>query len=225
MTWTSKHDVIFLREVLVSEMFKLKPGSRERGKCLDQISDSLNSVTQEIWFKVDQRSLRDRLKKLLDEFKRKKNFEEKSSGIAPEVTELDVLLEEVTQLKKENEAMDFSSDNKKDQQEKKAADSVRRMSMERLSESKTRELEESDDDITPKRKKRNNGTDTVAYLREKNLTEIEFKKEEMEIRKDELALAKEKENNSRDQFQQMLLQQQQQNQALMMLISKVVDKF
>ena len=91
MTWTKEHDVLFLREVLVSNPFKTKPGSREWGTSWDHIARNLNLIDKAL-FKVDQRSLRDHLKKLLSEHSRKKSAEERASGIAPEQTELDVLL-------------------------------------------------------------------------------------------------------------------------------------
>ena len=45
------------------------------------------------WFKVDQRSLRDRLRKLLAQFVSNKNEEEKASGIHVEIRGIDELLQ------------------------------------------------------------------------------------------------------------------------------------
>ena len=62
MRWTSEHDVIFLREVLVHEPWKQKYGSQERGKVWEKIAESLNGLNTvcELYFKVTQRSVRDR---------------------------------------------------------------------------------------------------------------------------------------------------------------------
>ena len=65
MRWTSEHDVIFLREVLVHEPWKQK-----RGKIWEKIAESLNALNTvcELYFKVTQRSVRDRYKLLVDQF-------------------------------------------------------------------------------------------------------------------------------------------------------------
>ena len=64
MEWTTEHGMFFCREVKAFDVYQHKPGSKERGKCLDRIAESLNS-TEQPWFKVDQKLLRDRIKKLL----------------------------------------------------------------------------------------------------------------------------------------------------------------
>ena len=71
MEWTSNHDVMFCREVLVSQPFQFKSGSRERGHCWDLIATLLNSFDQPV-FKVDQRALRDHLNKLMKRYSKKK---------------------------------------------------------------------------------------------------------------------------------------------------------
>ena len=63
-----------------------------------------------LFFKVDQRSLRDRLKKLLKVFVEKKNKEEKASGIdTTEHTELDDLLLEIYELQKQSDTVAATS--------------------------------------------------------------------------------------------------------------------
>ena len=64
MVWTNEHDILLCREVIVNDPYEFKTGSRERGQCLDQIADILNAI-QNPWFKVDQQSIRDRLKNYL----------------------------------------------------------------------------------------------------------------------------------------------------------------
>ena len=53
-------------------MYHHKDGSQERGQCLDQISESLNSVST-TWFKVAQQALKDKIKKLLQLYVTKRN--------------------------------------------------------------------------------------------------------------------------------------------------------
>ena len=57
MIWSKEHE-------LRDDIYQHIDGSRERGQCFDRIAESLNSVTT-IGFKVDQRALRDKIKKLL----------------------------------------------------------------------------------------------------------------------------------------------------------------
>ena len=70
---------LLCREIVLHDMYQQKDGFRERGQCLDRILESLNSVTT-IWFKVDQRALRDKIKKLLQLYVTKRKKEECSSG-------------------------------------------------------------------------------------------------------------------------------------------------
>lgn len=224
MCWTEEHDILFLRELLVPNPFKNKPDSRERGSSWDLIAGILNSIEQPI-FKVDQRSLRDHLNKLLKDYARKKLMEEKSSSIAPDVTELDTLLEEVTTLKNDSE---FQAKQVVDTQKKtveedlKSAQDIRQKSMERWSETRKRSPETSPDE-TPKRK-RKSGSETVTYLREKSEAELEVRKSEIELRREELQLQRERERSNNTRNEQFMLQSQQQNQTILMLIAKIAEK-
>ena len=111
MDWSEDHDVIFCREIVASDLFKLKPGSRERGFCLEKIANGLIFFVEEPWFKVDQRSLRDHIKKLLAQFIKKKNEEEKASDV--ESTELNELLREICDQKHEQELNLTNENNEK----------------------------------------------------------------------------------------------------------------
>ena len=224
MSWMEEHDILFLRELLVTNPFKNKPGSRERGSSWDLIAGTLNSIEKPM-FKVDQRSLRDHLNKLLKDYGRKKSYEERASGIAPEQTELDVLLEEVLSLKTDSEFLVQQATEVKVKQadeDIRSAQEIRRKSMERWSETKKRECDSSPDE-TPKRK-RNNGSDTVNFLREKSESEIELRKSELELKREELELQRERENNANKRNEQLFIQCQQQSQALLMLMTKIADK-
>ena len=98
MCWSEENDVLFLRELLVSSPFKFKAGSHKRDKVWDAVADVLNGIEKPN-FKVDHQALWDHLK----EYRRKKAYEEKASGIDVDTTETDVLLEEILQLQKESE--------------------------------------------------------------------------------------------------------------------------
>ena len=72
MEWTDQLEVPFCKEVIAFELLNHKPGSKERGKCYDLIAESFNAV-KDVYFKLDQRALRDRIKKLLKLHVRKRN--------------------------------------------------------------------------------------------------------------------------------------------------------
>ena len=82
MRWTSGHDdLMFLREVLVHEPWKQKYKSQERGNVWERIAESLNGLNTvcELYFKVTQRSVRDRYKLLVDNFKKREQEEAAAS--------------------------------------------------------------------------------------------------------------------------------------------------
>ena len=73
------------------ELFTQKSGPKERGKSYDRIAESINPV-KDVYFKVDQRALSDRIKKLLKFHVSKRNRQEKASGVEVEHSELDDLM-------------------------------------------------------------------------------------------------------------------------------------
>ena len=61
MERTTEHGMLFCREIAL-DLCQYKPGSKETGQCLDSIAERLNS-TEEPGFKVEHRSLQDRMRK------------------------------------------------------------------------------------------------------------------------------------------------------------------
>ena len=103
MKWTKEHDVLLGKEVMLFELWKYKLGSRERGNCLDRIAESLNQL-QEPFFNVSQKSIRDRLKILERNFKRKDRFERNASRLFRQRrSEIDVIMEDYLERKEEQE--------------------------------------------------------------------------------------------------------------------------
>lgn len=99
MQWKPEHDVIFLREVLASDLYSTRKGSTERGKIWSQIAERLNEASS-CKFNVGQKSLRDHLQLLMQKYKQKMKIEERAGGIDTEMTETDVMLEEFVRRKK-----------------------------------------------------------------------------------------------------------------------------
>ena len=94
MEWTDQHGMLFCREVIAFELLTHKPGSKERGHCYDRIAENLIAV-KDVSFKVDQRVLRDKIKKLLKFHISKRNQEEKALGMEDEHFELDYLMVDI----------------------------------------------------------------------------------------------------------------------------------
>ena len=121
---------------MLFELKKYKLGSRERGNCLDRIAESLNQI-QEPFFNVSQKSIRDRLKILERDFKRKDRFERNASGISPEKSEIDVIMEDYLE-RKEDQERELEKISDKTAKEKASAEEMRNKAMERLGETKKR---------------------------------------------------------------------------------------
>ncbi len=91
MGWTERHGIILSREILVSERFRYKKGSVDKGKAWSNIADALNSPL-DLKFKVSQRSMRESFVLTREKYKKKNSKDERSSGTSEELTELDELI-------------------------------------------------------------------------------------------------------------------------------------
>ena len=134
--------------------------------------------------------------------------EERESGSNEEDT--DNLLQNITEEWDEASAShdDQSKQKlKKTEAEKGNAEDVQQQAMETLAE--TRKRKRKDDNSGSKR---NNGSETMVYLKNRAEQESYFKQQELELRKQELALQRERQGQQQQQqnlFQQQMMQQQQ----------------
>ena len=136
MQWKPEHDAIFLREVLASDLFSTRKSSSERGRIWSQLAEKLNEVSS-CKFIVTQKSLRDRLKLLTQKHKQKMRSEERASGIDPEMTEMDIMLEEICEKEEVTEEEDKRK-KKKARAQKESAEKMRLKAIEKMSESQKR---------------------------------------------------------------------------------------
>ena len=97
MEWTAAHDVPLCREMLAINPFKAKRKTIQRTKLWETIVHHLEQI-EEPSFKVSVRSIRDRYTLLAKKFRKRMANEQKESGTSPEMSELDVLMEELTGL-------------------------------------------------------------------------------------------------------------------------------
>jgi len=217
MHWTSDHDRLLVREVLAVNPHQEPKGSTERSKLWEEIAINLNAIPKPK-FSVTLRSVRDHMNLvLIKKYKKKIADEEKASGIdVDDPSELDVALEEICE-KAESSDRDQQTlsegRREKIEKEKKEAEDMRTKAMEKVGETNARKRVECDDsdqaDIKPKRGRRTGG-ETIAYLKEKSEKELEIRHEELQLKKQHLAV---QESQQKDLTQQLITQQEQQQTA------------
>ena len=168
MEWSDGHDVMLCREILYEDPFQFKKGSPNRGEVWSKIARALNSCT-ELNFNVKQRSVRERFTLLQVKYKETNRKDEAGSGTSRQVSELDQLLEDITEKEKDSEESRNVVNAKKDDQDREKAENIRKTAMERIGQTKKRQ-EEGEETVSNKRKRRS-GDETIGYLREKSETE------------------------------------------------------
>ena len=212
MEWKEEHDLLLCREILVSQPFKFKERTVERGKIWDEIANRLNNC-QTLKFRVNKRSVRERFKLIKEKFKRKIQEEEKASGIDVEpVSELEQALEDICALEESLPAEVMDSKQAKTEANKLKAEEIRQKPMESFGQTKAREGHEE-----PAKKKRRGGNDSIQFLREKS-------EKELEVRKQELKLKEKEQERLFEQQREMMQLMQSQQQSMMDLVSKLVNK-
>ena len=160
MEWTEEHDTQLAREVLLSEPFRFKPRTVERGNVWQEIANRLNE-NRLIHFQVTKGSTREHFSLLLEKFKAKQ------SGVDVQYSELDVAIEEIWEKRQEAESQDAVCVSKKQiEADKASGEEVRRKACGKLGETSKRNMEEEAAVVKP-RKSRRYRSDTNEFLREK----------------------------------------------------------
>ena len=222
MNWLVDHDILLCREVLMTNPYQARNGSAERGQMWKVVSENLNAIPRPL-FSVDQRGVREHLDLLIKRYKRKMSEEEKASGISPEPTEIDIAISsilemsEVSQVEHENEIQSKRENMESDRMK---AESIRKKAMEKVGETKRREDEGGN---KPKRQRRSGG-DTFQFIRERANTDMQMRREELELKKRKQDLEERRYTASVAQQQQIIQQQQQQNQAILTLLQNFVPQ-
>lgn len=231
MVWNDEKDVLLCREMLVVEPYQFKEKTRERGQAWTKISDNINLIPG---FSTNMRAIRERFKLLETRYKKKNSAELKATGISPEISELDTLLEEIISRMKD---VSFEDGNKKkEQDEKRLGEDIRLQALETFAETRSRKPE---DDTKPcKKRQRTSGSETVSFLRERMANEEAIRERELKLKKMKLENQKTLQesvnqnqnnmmammNNSMQQLQQItagfMQAQSAQTQALYSLLEK-----
>ena len=143
-----------------------------------------------------------------------------ASGISPEISELDTLLEEAILRSKEfgleleKEAAEKQQKINKDNVE---AEDMRQKALETLGETKKRKGQETN---STSKKLRSNGSETVQFLREKWTNEMDILKEELELK----SAQQKQQQNMMTQMQDMQMNFMQHRQAQTNLLVSLIDK-
>jgi hypothetical protein len=151
--------------------------------------------------------VKDRFKTIKKKFQDKMRAEENASGIAPpDLTPVEEALEDIIERELEMEIIQSQEDDekgKKLEKDKTTAEEMRLQSLETFAETKKRKAEnsEEDDESSKARKTRRSGSDTLLYLKEKAEMDMEFKKEELQLKKKE----------QEKQFEEQIAMRQQQS--------------
>ena len=105
----------------------------------------------------------------MQKHKQKMSSEERASGIDPEMTEIDIMLEEICEKEEVAEEEDETKE-KKAKAEKESAEKMRLKAMEKLSDSQKRK--DSNDEARPKKSRKSVGY-ALTYLQDKSKTSKE----------------------------------------------------
>jgi hypothetical protein len=238
MSWSADHDERLCREIAVVNPFlATKKGTVARGAKWDEIAVNLNDI-KEVYFKVDKRAVRDRYNHLSKELRAKNRREKKESGIETDMTDTEKALEEIIEIEDmaELEQKDNSDHKSKaEKEDRDNAEAIRAKAMEGLTKKRKPKVDDNEvEEIKPK-KRRSNGNEALAYLREKKGAEQELRKEELELKWKQLEVEEKKHDDmlkimlnqqeqqqkqQRDFQSEMATQARQQNELLLALIAK-----
>ena len=203
MEWTDQHDVLMLREMIVSD-------------------EKLNQIHSPQFRIKDKRGVRERWELLRRKFKSKNREEEAASGIAVEdLTEKEALIEAL--IAREETAKPDDNLSVQQKKDKDKAEDIRKKAMESMGETKKRKLSRgSTDDDQPCDKKTTTANKRCAqpmvdFLRENANAERELRQQELEIRRRD-------QEKQQEIIQSMMLQQQQMNQAFISVVKKLLEK-
>ncbi|PFX15342.1 hypothetical protein AWC38_SpisGene20443 [Stylophora pistillata] len=215
-------------EDLPKEIFMNNTNLRLLGANWKAIAHNLMAI-EKPKFTVDARAVREKYAYLAGKLRNELKEEEKASGIATKMTEVEEAFQETIEIedKAERALKDGSNEKKNESADRAQAETMRKRAMESLGESLGKKGDDAENG-NKKQKRRSNGSDTLMFLKEKSEMMHEMKKQEMELKKKEIEL----QDKKHDDFlrvmlaqQQQLQQQQQDFQAMMLaMMNKLTQK-
>ena len=211
---------MLLREVLVTQPHQFKEKTPKRGEKWLQIANNLNK-SEEFNNKATVRSVREKTKALVETFRQLQRAELAATGINPEPTEKEVLLEEIDlQIEEfEKQIAENGSKAKDAERDKLQGEEIRQKAME--TQAQTAKRKSDSPETESKKKPRSSGSDAVCYLREKHESDVELREKELEFQNKKLELEANRIQNDQNNFQNMMLlmsNQMHQNQQMTLTI-------
>ena len=218
--WNNECDITLLKEILKVNPFQYKVGTVLRGK-------AWVSITEVFAIPLSTRFIRERYTLLKSKFSKRMRFEESASGINPDYSEVDILMQDDIDF--ETSQNDINLHNKENQKKndikkQKQAENMRLKCMENLCETQKREGK------GVKRSRNESSNVIIKYLNEKNEKVSEskirdLKEKEIKLREQELQQQKQQ-HQEQMEFQKSMFHQMQKQQAdlMKMFMEKMHEK-
>ncbi|XP_071162592.1 MAP7 domain-containing protein 2-like [Mytilus edulis] len=201
----TKDDLVLLREVLAKNPFQNKSAWNEIASAVADTRSNLQ---------VDARRVRERTHLLIDQHKKSNADSLKSSGIDEEYGEKETLLDEILSLVEDEEKQKEKQKEKKETEENRGKE-IRKRAMENLTPKKG---DDDSNDATPS--KRNSSGNIVGYLKEKNDADLIYRRQELEVKKQQLQLEEEKFKLEKHERMQKLENDKQEKTLMFELLKK-----
>ena len=214
-------------------------GSKEAGQKWSEIAAVINLHADFAVMPWDQRSARKQFNKLLSDFNAKMQKEQKASGVSPDdLSEVDQILEEIQEVITSNAISPCAtSDKGKSESERAKALAIRNRAMTSWGKETAEDVDEEENTKPRCKRSRRSGNDPFEFLKMKRETEMELKKEEMALRREQLSFEEKrmeaKQKRQAQMQEQFLLQQrhlqqqkeaQSQSQTLLMAMLAKMNK-
>ena len=207
MEWSKAKDVLLAKEVLYLEPFQFKERTAQSVQAWQDLVNNLMKNYTGKFDKLTSRGAKDHIALLIKNHKKKNADELKASGISPEQSELDTILEEIIERMEANVA-EIEKDNERKKREVAMAKDIRLKAMEALSQTKKRENEDGNIKPAKQIRRRSNGSEMVAYLKERAEEEMALRAKVEESKQAQMA----NEAKRHEDLFNILLQQQKQQQ-------------
>ena len=94
--WTDDHDILLMKEMMISDLFLHKKGSPSRGLIWESIVEKLNAPDSVVFDLKDKRSVRNRWTLLRNNYKSKIRKEAARGTDVDQVSEKNALIEELS---------------------------------------------------------------------------------------------------------------------------------
>ena len=156
MEWSKAKDVLLAKEVLYLEPFQFKERTAQSVQAWQDLVNNLMKNYTGKFDKLTSRGAKDHIALLIKNHKKKNADELKASGISPEQSELDTILEQIIERMEANVA-EIEKDNEKKKREVAMAKDIRLKAMEALSQTKKRENEDGNIKPAKQIRRRSNG--------------------------------------------------------------------